>query len=77
MPVQYITLTWEGRTQTGEMECPILMSDDPNDRAIIERCARRAFWTLVASGYGDVDDVKVFYKDEWIPMGPQREEGDD
>jgi hypothetical protein len=73
--VQYVNLTWEGVSQTGEIDCPTL--DDPTDREVMERAARRAFWTLVSGGYGDVDDVKVYYDGEWIPMGPQREGGND
>lgn len=69
--VAYIKLTWDGLTETGEIDVPTL--DDPTDRAEIERAARRAFWALVANGKGDVDDVKVFYDGEWIPMGPQKE----
>lgn len=70
--VKYINLTFTAPNGEGEVGCPTL--DDPTDRAEIERAARRAFWSLVAAGYGDVDDVKIFYNGERILMDPQKEQ---
>lgn len=63
---------YPGARWIGRLDVPVLPADDVNDPALIQRCARRAFWSLVASGYGDVDDIKIFHNNERILMDPQK-----
>lgn len=58
MSVRYVTLTFTGADQDGEIDCPVLDEPTPD---VIAAAARRAFWTLVHNGYGDVDEVNVYH----------------
>lgn len=66
--VQYIHLTFKAPNGEGDVECPTL--GDPASRYEINRAARRAFYSLVHAGYGDLTDVKLFPRGQPVPVGP-------